>query len=92
MLHNDWQPLLDSTSDQKDRLDLSITTHGDYRETIGTSVSPLENLNLLSKSLDSELLKRGLQIIYDASDEASGRKRFPIAEGSSTGDVVYNSC
>ncbi|KAJ1362404.1 hypothetical protein KIN20_021938 [Parelaphostrongylus tenuis] len=42
-LHNDWQPLLDSSSDEKGRLDLFITPHGDYRETFGTSVALLEN-------------------------------------------------
>ncbi|KAJ1364661.1 hypothetical protein KIN20_024794 [Parelaphostrongylus tenuis] len=38
-LRNQWQPLLDSSSDERDRFDLFVAAHGDYRETIGTSVT-----------------------------------------------------
>ncbi|KAJ1360280.1 hypothetical protein KIN20_019210 [Parelaphostrongylus tenuis] len=76
--HNQWQPLLDSSGDERDRFDLFIAAHGDYRETIGTSVTLLENLDLLLNSLHSEVLKRGLQILSDASVRASGRN-VPVA-------------
>ncbi|KAJ1360659.1 hypothetical protein KIN20_019689 [Parelaphostrongylus tenuis] len=95
-LHNDWQPLLDSSSDEKDNLGHFITTHGYYRETIGTSVTLLENLAPSLNSLDSELSKRGLQTLYDASDKASKRNvalapEDPQPAASSTMTVNRNS-